>query len=85
MPVLAIDAENHHDEYVASKDMYVNYHVIATGKDTHETYFKGADHMNMTDLPLFSPFLAAQLGTGSIDPAHCLTTINGIVLNYYDH
>lgn len=85
VPVLAIDAENHHAEYEASKEMYVNYHVIATGKDTHETYFKGADHMNMTDLPLFSPFLAKQLGTGSIDPAHCLTMINGIVLNYYDH
>ena len=40
--------------------------------------------MNYTDLPLFSPALASVLGAGEIDSTHCITTMNEIVLAFFD-
>ena len=41
--------------------------------------------MNYTDLPLFSPFLSSLLGTGSVDAKGCVETMNGVVLQFFDH
>ena len=41
--------------------------------------------MNFTDLPLISPFLASKLGMGELDAKECIMTMNGLVLQFFDH
>ena len=85
IPLLAINQESHQEDIEKYGTLYVNGCVLANAKDASYTYFKGSEHMNFTDLPLFSPFLASKLGMGSIDAKECITTMNGIVLQFFDH
>ena len=85
IPLLAINNEEHQEEMERYGTLYVNGTVLANAKDASYTYFKGSEHMNFTDLPLFSPFLASKLGMGSIDAKECIQTTNGIVLQFFDH
>lgn len=85
VPLLAIDNEEHHVLGLSYQELYVNNVIIRDALDGKYTYFKNAGHMNFTDLPLFSPFLAAKLGVGSIDAKSCIEQTNGIVLMYFDH
>ena len=41
--------------------------------------------MDFTDLPLISPFIGSMLGHGDVDSEKCMTTVNGIVLNWFDY
>jgi hypothetical protein len=50
----------------------------------YSVYFEGTAHMNFTDLPLFSPFLAKNLGMGDRDPEECIDKINSITLQFFD-
>ena len=84
VPILSIDNEEHHISAGQMGSLYVNNAVIEHALDGQNTYFVGAGHMNFTDLPLFSPTLASLLGTGSIDEMSCITTMNDIVLHYFD-
>ena len=85
VPLLSIDNEEHHTSGEIVGSYYVNNVVIDNAIDGHNTYFIGSGHMNFTDLPLFSPFLASKLGTGTIDEVHAVETMNAIVLNFMDY
>ena len=84
-PLLMISSESHQAAMDRYGTDYVNMAVLANAKDGRYTYFVGSGHMNFTDLPLFSPFLASKLGTGSIDAKKCIETMNGIILQFFDH
>jgi hypothetical protein len=64
---------------------YVNNVIMDNATDGHTTYFKGSGHMNFTDLPLISPFIAKALGTGDVDPEVCIDQVNTLVLRFFDH
>ena len=82
-----INNENHNNECLNAREMGYNYtnNVILDNAVTgYSTYFRGSEHMNFTDLPLFSPFLAKMLGTGSVDPKRCIDQVNEIVVDFMD-
>ena len=86
-PLFAIANEEHHRqemEAVQNSYAYANNIVMKNATCGYETYFKNAGHMNFTDLPLISPFLANILGTGSVDAGECIDTMNGLILRFYD-
>lgn len=85
VPVLTIDNEEHYELGAEMGNLYVNHYVVENAIDGHSTYFKGSEHMNFTDLPMFSPFLARMLGTGSIDSESCIRQTNDIVLMFFDY
>lgn len=85
VPILAVDTEHHYQTSLQYGDLYVNNKVIENAVDGREVYFKGAGHMNFTDLPLFSPFLAKMLGTGTIDTLECIQQTNEIVCMFFDY
>ena len=86
-PILSINNENHNNECLNAREMgynYANNIILDNAVVGFSTYFKGSEHMNFTDLPLFSPFLAKMLGTGSVDPKRCIDQVNGIVVDFMD-
>ena len=85
VPLLSISNETHHQDGKVAGDLYVNNIVLENAVDSHYTYFVGSGHMNFTDLPLFSPPLAAMLGVGDVDATECVITMNEIVLEYFDY
>ncbi len=85
VPILAVNTEYHHEASLEYGDLYVNNKVIENAVDGRSTYFKNAGHMNFTDLPLFSPVLAAKLGVGEIDATECIQKTNEIVGMFFDH
>ena len=85
VPLLMLSNENHHGDFQQYGSLYVNGLVLANAKDASYTYFKGSGHMNFTDLPLFSPFLASLLGTGDVDAKECIQTVNELTLQFFDH
>lgn len=85
VPLLSIDTTDHYEEGLSYGDLYVNNVVLKNAKDAREVHFNEAGHLNFTDLPLFSPFLASLLETGEVDPMSCIQTMNEVILNYYDH
>ncbi|WP_099469619.1 alpha/beta hydrolase family protein [Konateibacter massiliensis] len=85
IPLLCIDTTDHYEEGLTYGDQYVNSVVLNNGIDAREIHFNQAGHLNFTDLPIFSPFLASLLGTGEIDSSDCIQTMNRVILNYYNH
>ncbi|MEH7085558.1 dienelactone hydrolase family protein [Neobacillus drentensis] len=67
--------------YVANKLNNENF------KDAYTTHFKGAKHLSLTDLPLFSPLLANMLqgGKAGIDPYYAIETENELILKFFDY
>ena len=63
---------------------YANNVVLAHARHGYSTYIAGTGHMNYTDLPLFSPFLADMLGTGDVDAKACILKMNEITLDFFD-
>ncbi|OCA84082.1 acetylhydrolase [Bacillus sp. FJAT-27225] len=55
-------------------------------KKAYTTHFKGAKHLSLTDLPLFSPLLANVLqgGKAAIDQYYCIETENELILHFFD-
>jgi hypothetical protein len=45
---------------------------------------KDSGHLNFTDLPRISPFLAKKLGTGTIDSLECIKIVNDYCLAFFD-
>lgn len=85
VPLLSIDNEEHHELAKEAGTAYVNAAVLGNAKDGRNCYFKGSGHLNFTDLPMYSPFLAGLLGTGSIDSEACIRQMNGIILQYFNY
>jgi hypothetical protein len=87
-PILDVRNQSHQESceeaYKLQKD-YVNNVIMDNAADGHTTYFKGSGHMNFTDLPLISPFIAKALGTGDVDPEVCIDQVNTLVLRFFDH
>lgn len=56
-------------------------------EEAYTTHFKGAKHLSLTDLQIFSPILANMLhgGKDSIDPYYCIETENKLILAFFDY
>ena len=86
-PLLVIDNEESHFEVIEAVEsgyVYADTVVLDHAEHAYQTYFAGAGHMNYTDLPLISPFLAKKLGTGEIDPEQCTDTLNALILDFFN-
>lgn len=86
-PLLNFQNQEHHDQAVeAERTGYVfSNNIIIDNADTaYCTYFANSGHMDFTDLPLFSPVLAKNLGTGNVDNGVMIDTLNGLVLRFFD-
>ena len=86
-PLLCFDSESHHNDRLEARKagyVYENNVILDGAAEGYSTYIKGAAHMDFTDLPLFSPFLAGFLGRGSVDSAECMDLINSVTLRFFD-
>ncbi len=88
-PLLVIDNEEHHNSGLEALDVgypYANNVILDEATEGYRTYIRGAAHMDLTDLPLFSPFLAGMLNTSESTVGHeeCIDTVNELVLNFFD-
>ncbi|MGN0636848.1 MAG: alpha/beta hydrolase family protein [Huintestinicola sp.] len=86
-PLLSFDNEEHHfsAEQARAEDIpYANNTVHDNTVCGYRTYIPGTGHMNYTDLPMYSPPLAAMLGTGTVDASECMMTVNSITLGFFD-
>lgn len=89
VPVLDFTKETDYNDREQYKNEngypYVNEYVTDNAKSSKTVVFKDVKHMDFTDLPLISPFLAGLLGSGDVDHEQTLNTVNGIVLNWFDY
>ena len=87
VPVLALFTENNYNMIESDESGYyrVNENMINNAKDGRIVTFENAEHMDFTDLPLFSPFLGSMMGSGDIDHAEALNTVNGLVRSWFDY
>lgn len=67
--------------YIANKISNENF------KGAYTVHFKGAKHLSLTDLPLFSPILANLLqgGKAEIDKYYAIETQNELILRFFDY
>lgn len=85
VPMLNIYNEEHYNEALQGKETYDNMVATANAVDARQVVVAGSGHLNFTDLPMFSPFLASLLGTGEVDSRYCIETMNQIVLDYFNY
>lgn len=89
VPILDFTKANDYNEREQYKSEngypYVNEYVIDNANDGRTVISSNAEHMDFTDLPLISPFLASILGSGDIDHEEMMNKVNGIVLNWFDY
>ena len=88
IPILSLDNESHWNFYVNGLDNktdYVNKYVLDNAIDGREAHFDGTEHMDFTDLPLFAPVLAKNLGKGSVDSSEFIPEMNSMILNYFNY
>lgn len=86
-PLLCLTNEHHHMEAAEAGKVsysYANNVILNNAVDGFETYIAGSEHMDFTDLPLFSPFFAGMLGKGSVDPGYCIDTTNALVREFFN-
>ncbi len=86
-PLFCITNEPHHMSAVEAGKLsysYVNNVILDNADVGFETYVVGSEHMDFTDLPLFSPFLAGMLGKGPVDAEYCIDTTNELILEFFD-
>lgn len=85
IPLLDVNSRAVYDEAKMLTQDYVNFYVGEHASDFREVIFDDAAHLNFTDLPLVSPFLAKLLGVGTVDARTCIEQMNEMVRNYFDH
>lgn len=86
LPLLDVNSRAVYEEAGSYQDRtYVNFYVGEHAKDFREIIFENAAHMNFTDLPLVSPFLAHMLGCGTTDPRTCIENVNDMVLKFFNY
>ena len=86
-PLFSITNEPHHMSAAEAGKLsysYANNVILNNADEGFETYFVGSEHMDFTDLPLFSPFLAGLLGKGEVDSGYCIDTTNQLVLEFFN-
>jgi len=88
-PVLDFTKKSDYDEFERLKEetgyVYTNNYVISNAKKGKTVVFRDVEHMDFTDLPLISPFLASMLGKGEADSEEFLPLMNEVVLNWFDY
>ncbi|MCM1266449.1 MAG: hypothetical protein NC302_00980 [Bacteroidales bacterium] len=89
IPILSLDNASHWESYsmlrAAGEQEYVNKYLLDNAIDGREAHFDGTEHMDFTDLPLFSPTLSKMLGKGDVNSAEFLPEINHIILQFFDY
>ena len=85
VPLLNLYNEEHYLEAKELGESYDNISATVHALDAREVVFRGAGHINFTDLPMFSPFLAGMLGTGEIDSRYCIEKMNEVILDYFNY
>ena len=87
-PLLNLMAMDHYDSnYHPDEDdahAYVNFYTVEHAETARTAVIEGTAHMNFTDLPMFSPFLAGMLGTGERDSREAIEITNGLVKDWFD-
>lgn len=88
-PLLSIDNDEHHQSRIEAYETgyaYSNNVILDNAAEAFSTYIRGAAHMDLTDLPLFSPFLSGLLNTSesNVDHEECTDTVNALVLDFFD-
>lgn len=90
-PIPILDCTKEQD-YIAREDykkehgyLYANAYALENAKEGNTVRFTNAEHMDFTDLPLISPLLGSMLGHGTVDTAEMMTTVNGLILNWFDY
>jgi dienelactone hydrolase len=86
VPLLTIYSEYFYQMALGiENEEFVNFHVHRNAEKAYEIIFKDSGHINFTDLPLFSPFLANFFGSGTVNARYCIETTNRIVLEFFDY
>jgi dienelactone hydrolase/glycopeptide antibiotics resistance protein len=85
IPLLNIYNEKHFNDAKQNAETYANMVATANAIDARQVVVRASGHINFTDLPLFSPFLANLLDTGDINSRYCIETMNHIVLDYFNY
>ncbi|MCM1258836.1 MAG: hypothetical protein NC307_13410 [Roseburia sp.] len=86
IPALSLDNASHWESYAGSGGMdYVNTYMLDHALDAREIHFEGTEHMDFTDLPLFSPALSKLLGKGEVDSSEFIPEVNGIILEFFNY
>jgi pimeloyl-ACP methyl ester carboxylesterase len=85
VPILNFYNQSHYDEASRLGTDYNNLSASANAVESYNVVIRGSGHLNFTDLPLFSPFLARLLGTGEVDSRYCIETMNQAVLEFFNH
>lgn len=88
IPLLDVNSSAVYEAAKSIKDReYVNFYVGRNAIDFHEVVFHDFSHLNFTDLPLISPFLAKMLGTEDINTnaKECIEAVNDLVLHYFNY
>jgi dienelactone hydrolase len=75
-----------------TKAVIAEKQVFATAPEAFQVYFKGTNHMSVTDLPLVSPFLVDVIngtvqkngGRQAADRYEVIETMNRIILEFFD-
>lgn len=84
IPLLNLYSESHYDALRAG-GRYVNDSASTSAPEAWNVVIRDSGHLNFTDLPLLSPFLARHLGTGSVDSRYCIETMNRLALDYFNY
>ncbi|WBW95842.1 alpha/beta hydrolase family protein [Oceanirhabdus sp. W0125-5] len=74
-------------DFVNPKDL-----ILSTASDAYEIHIEGTNHLSLTDLPLFSPFLTNIINSstknsivgGEADKYYVIETMNSIILQFFD-
>ncbi|MBR1567800.1 MAG: hypothetical protein IJ648_02440, partial [Lachnospiraceae bacterium] len=88
IPVLEFQNESSHNEVVKMLNdgySYSNAILMEHAVDGRTVMIHGTEHMDYTDLPLFSPVLGGMLGSGERDTAECMSITNSVILQFYDY
>ncbi len=87
-PLLNVMAMDHYNNnYKPSEEdahAYVNFYTVEHADLAKNVVIEGTGHMNLTDLPLFSPTLAGMLGTGERDGREVIEITNDVVREWFD-
>lgn len=82
-PILNLYNEKHFEEAVENPG-YANSAAHKNALNSYQVVIKRSGHMNFTDLPIVSPYLANLLGTGNVDARECIETTNKVILQFFD-
>ena len=87
VPIFEIENMNAHKEAVEAEAIdypYPNNMIRKNAETYYGTYFEGSLHMDYTDLPMFSPLLGKMLGSGDVDNAYVMDTVNSLAADFFD-